>query len=318
MSALWWGLFLKRRTLLQAVTPGARTAAPQGLRPRIAGRLSATKLATDAYRSHRAKREMASGDQPRVPRPDTSEGSPPATLRRPSPSDRLAEMCLERDGQPGRGDLSGLARQAILRGERQLDRIRAGREVAVRAGHRRRAARLQVREDRVRADIEGHQSTLRRLGADGPRLGGGERRERRLRAWSQYLDQQAALPRGLLAGGRDYQALSGLAGLGRGEYDRLDRGAQRAARHEIDRALAARREAAEPLEQARGGAAGRPGGGAARPGREDARTPPPRRGRPQTPSGAAGTRPAWEESEVINDIREVAAGRKRQLGIGRP
>lgn len=311
LSALWWGLFLKRRTLLAAVAPAGRASAPKQLRPRIAGRVSAAMLATDAYRARRARRDTAATSRVGAPGPGIGRGGEPDRTA-PGTPDRLAEMCLRHEEQPGHGARRALARQAIRRAEPQLARIERAREAAAGSGDRRRAARLQAREARVRAELEEHRATLLRLGADGSGRGRRGTRETRLRAWSQYLDEQAARPRGLRPGGPDYPELSGLAGMSRGQYERLGSGRQRAARHEIDRALAARRAGSETPNGPRPDAGGPPAGA-------DEPLAPPRRGRPpRAPGAAPGTRPAWEESEVINDIREVAAGRKRQLGIGRP
>jgi hypothetical protein len=110
---------------------------------------------------------------------------------------------------------------------------------------------------------------------------------------ARFLDVQARLAAGGEAGpggsrggskGRapSYAALAGIAGYGRREYRQLDAAGKRAARDLIDRELAARREHA-PLRLDR-----RPGA------------------RPRS------------ESEVMRDAREVAAGRKRELGPDRP
>jgi len=104
------------------------------------------------------------------------------------------------------------------------------------------------------------------------------------------LDRQAELPGALerRAGEqpRDYAALAGLLGMSHDRYRRLDHGGRRAARLEIDRELSARRRERGLRRTDLNGS------------RERARQP-------------------WEESPVMRDAREVAEGRKRELGFGR-
>ena len=202
----------------------------------------------------------------------------------------------------------------------QLARITRAREEALSSGDRRRVLRLDVRRDRVATEVAQSESVADAGRHGAPKRYGRPRSDspKRLDALAGFLDGQARLPprgardsRGLR---RDYTALAGLAGLTAGAYRALDPGARRAARLEIDRELAVRR-GGKPVALDRPAEAPRTAG-------ESASRP--RSGGEQTPrtGRAVDARPARRgvesESEVMRDIREVEAGRKRQLGIGRP
>jgi len=175
-----------------------------------------------------------------------------------------------------------------------------------------------------------------------------EQREERAR----WLDAQAALPGAGRAGSdgerRDYAALAGLAGHGREDYERLDPPRRREARLQIDRELALRKElsgaAMDVANVSSTGALGRRerrkvgrefdrslgermrAGGLGWPqGRAEGRS-------EFGASGAGGGRlEEWKRdsvragamhgqrrgSSVLDDAREVAARRKRQLGRDR-
>ncbi len=236
----------------------------------------------------------------------------------------------------------------------QLQRVRAQRERASAEGDTRRAAKLGVREQRVAGAITREEDALRRARrtvAEGERTkrrtGETHTREQR-EEHARFLDAQAALPvagrparssDGTPGERRDYAALAGLAGVGRSEYERLDPRRQREARREIDRELALRRElagAAGDIAEAAG--AGSPGRGDRRRARRELdrvlgeRLPASVEGhrRPRAPGGgsridawrregaaAASSRAHRRGSPVLEDAREVAARRKRQLGWDR-
>jgi hypothetical protein len=218
--------------------------------------------------------------------------------------------------------------------------------------HRRHAARLQDRMNRLQGEIVGEQGALtaaRRTAADGEQAKRGtgsvytrEQAERRAR----YLDVQAALPdRGRAGPGgerRDYAGTAGAAGYTRGEFEALDPRGQRAARLEIDRELAARKGAnvaardvaaagegsLKPREQKQADKLfdGSLEQGVKAEGHELPRSLKPRPKRPsfetnlqewreagRSNGAPSGRRPA-SESSVMRDAHEVMAGRKRQLG----
>jgi hypothetical protein len=232
----------------------------------------------------------------------------------------------------------------------QLERIGRERADALARGDTRRAAELGHRGERVKGEIERRQEDLsraRRVASEGDRAlrgtGQAHTRERR-EDQDRFLDAQAALPASARARRaserRDYAAMSQLAGFGREEYERLDPRCQRAARLEIDRELALRRDLTETARSF--------GGEVPRVGRRERRKadmkfdsalqqrmragghgmPASRRehtaldswlaaGRSErrsTPDRASGE----PESSVMRDAREVAARRKRQLGRDRP
>jgi hypothetical protein len=231
----------------------------------------------------------------------------------------------------------------------QLARVQGARGDAVAAGDTRRAARLGVRERRIAGEIAREEGALGRAratvaDADAAQRRTGqphtrEQREERAR----LLDAQAALPAAGRASAsgerRDYAALAGLAGHGRDEYERLDPRRRREARAQIDRELAMRRElsgaAADVAARAEAGSTGwrdRRRGGRELEGALGERLHSEGHNRSDAPRGSrleewkregaadaaarAGRRPTG--SPVLDDAREVAARRKRQLGRDRP
>ena len=174
------------------------------------------------------------------------------------------------------------------------------------------------------------------------RTGDAHTGEQRL-ARARFLDAQAALPAAGRAGAggerRDYAALAGLTGHGRGEYERLDPRDQRKARAQIDRELAMRRElggaVADVAARAQAGSPGwrdRHRGARELEGALGERLRSAGHRRPDAPPGgsrleqwkregaataAARSRDRRRGSPVLDDAREVAARRKRQLGRDR-
>jgi hypothetical protein len=159
---------------------------------------------------------------------------------------------------------------------------------------------------------------------------------------ARFLDAQAALPaRGRpdqTGARRDYAALAGLAGYARAHYERLDPRVRREARAQIDRELALRRElgpaavdmaasegtrslghrervrAAREFDRAlgarmRAGGHRKPSSRADNFGLEAWK---------RTAAAATDPRAPRGKSSVLDDAREVAARRKRQLGRDRP
>jgi hypothetical protein len=228
------------------------------------------------------------------------------------------------------------------------ERLRQAREEADAAGDRRRAASLRAREaaiadqvSRRRAALEGARRAVANAEGTRRRTGSNHTSERQTER-ARFLDAQAALPaagrRDQTGTRRDYPSLAGLAGYGRAQYERLDPRARRQARVQIDRELALRRElggAAADLSasrqtdrlgrRARARAARDFDGALAQRLRASGHRQPSfhadksgfeawKRAR------AASTRPRTpgRNSSVLDDAREVAARRKRQLGRNRP
>jgi hypothetical protein len=224
----------------------------------------------------------------------------------------------------------------------QLERLRSARARALEAGDQRRAAELGHREQRVAGEVARDQEALngaRRAAEEGERArrstgrvytrNQGDARER-------FLDAQAALPAGVPLGGanaegrRDYAGLAGLAGYGSEEYQRLEPRLQRAARLEVDRELAMRKEVKSAAGDMAVGAPERLGWRERRRAErefDDALGGRMREGGHRLPSSQAADagldewrragRARARESNVMRDAREVAARRKRQLGRDR-
>jgi hypothetical protein len=243
---------------------------------------------------------------------------------------RMSEIEL-RDAR-ARARSAPAARAGIDRRRAQLERVQRERGLAIAGGNRRRAIELQHRAarigDRIGAEefaLSAAQRTVAEERQPIRRVARAGARER-----ARFLDRQASLPgAGAVAPssgqGRDYPALAPIAGYGRDEYRRLSPARQRAARVEIDRQLAWRSEARMGAERGRAVRARprpdatEPGAGRPRPATRGAG----RHGRDRTPASGAPERagspfPSRQgESPVMRDAREVAAGRKRQLGSGR-
>jgi hypothetical protein len=312
LAAFWWGVFLRRNQLLggassliagverqQRTSIGRRAAqlAERPLRRRVGERIAGWRSAPEA--------------EDRFHSPDASSGPRPAPAPLGGDPQAVRLLAHERASRRGEAERPGDRKRPALLA--QLERITIAQAAATVAGDKRRAASLQARRERVAGELG---PPDRPDGAARPARGGLEQGASTA-DHGRFLDQQARLPgRGARDGEgrrREYGALAPLAGLARAEYEQLAPGAQRAARLEIDRELAARRE-----------------GRTAAP-----RTPPPAPGNPTVsgrrtadpPAGAAPEGPEAlrperrrdePESEVWRDIREVEAGRKRQLGIGWP
>lgn len=322
ISALWWLSFYHRHKLLDFVH-GERGGERRSIVRRAHEALGTTRRAVENVRW--AKRELA---RPAPSAKPPREPAPAGGKRVREPVDAQARRSLEREQVEARERVEAAPRaQARLAGMRaQLARVRDARARAAETGDGRGAARLAWRERRVASEIAREEGVLRRArqtladGESAQRRGGQphtrERREERAR----FLDAQAALPRAgrLAAGGerRDYAALAGLAGYGPDTYERLRPREQREARLRIDRELETRREW-EMRRELTGTAAGhrRDGGQRVEVGKgAEAETVDPRARRGARRSDG----PPSTGSLVLDDAREVAARRKRQLGKDRP
>jgi hypothetical protein len=356
-SALWWGAYLHRHQALGVASSAlARQRAGEH-----AERRSLARRFGQAIETPRAGIALARRAAGRFSKQAPDSGM----SRRAHAGMQLARENLDVQVQRALEDEHGAAQehaggaaavQHELAGRRaQLQRIERARAAALHAGEHRRAAELGHRGGRVRAELEQRE---RALSAAQRTVREGERAHRRTGAvytperrerYKRLLDEQGALPAGGRAGPngarRDYGALAGLAGLGREQYERLDSRRQRAARVEIDRELALRRE----LRQATSALAevGETPTAGRRQRRDAARDldrrvqrrmqerghampssqrrdDPIERWRTHTGTPPWGAHPeghtlegAANQSSVMRDALEVAARRKRQLGRGR-
>jgi hypothetical protein len=351
MSAFWWGAYARRHQAL-GLAEGHRIGHERSLGPRsIAGKVR------EALDTPRAAIGVARAAKAKLARPAPNierrrKRARAGAARAGELADAQVARSLEREQEDARG-MAELApeTQARLAGMRaQLARVTGARGEAVAAGDARREARLGVRERRVAGDIAREEDALarsRRTVADADtaqrRTGGAHTREQREER-AGLLDAQMALPAAGRASAsgerRDYAALAGLAGHGRDEYERLDPRHRREARAQIDRELAMRRELGGAVADLEARAqAGSPGwfdrhtGGRELEGALGKRLGSEGHSRPGAPrggshleawkrdGGAAGASrpsPRRSGSPVLDDAREVAARRKRQLGRDRP
>jgi hypothetical protein len=348
MSAFWWGAFTHRHQAF-GVAAGAlgdrASAIERGRRRSIARRMSG---ALETPLRGIAVARMVK-DRFTKPAPE-QQGRARAHVGGELAKARAEEQVL-RTLESGRREASARAgaapaAQRMLADKRgQLERVARARKEALAGGDLRRAAQLAQREARVRGELEREQASLsaaQRTVRDGEqaqrRTGETHTRERR-EAQERFLDAQAALPSSSQArhGGerRDYAALAGLAGYGREQYERMDPRPQRAARLEIDRELALRRELGETARALAAEAvpnrvgrrerrkAARSFDGVLQKRMQDAGHNLPgsqhspieqwqRQGRAKASAGSS------QRSSVMRDAHEVAARRKRQLGRDRP
>jgi hypothetical protein len=321
MSAFWWGAYARRHQAL-AVAEGAF-----GRDRRTGGRGATSRLETPhlvrRIRSHARERFSDAREELRQPeRRDATAGKEVANEQ------TWGMLASERsEASKPLGPASEVEMRLSAKRAR-LVRLHEQRERALAAGDTRRAAKLAHRSKRIEQELDSEQHEIdeaRRVLAGEPASSheGGASALDQTRERSAFLDAQARLPASVRAVGvrsgerRDYPELAFLVGLGRERYRRLSTQKQRLARLEIDRELALRRSRSS---------SGAPrDGGPARPGVQHSV------GRDAYPAGekdlglrdrARRARPVPEdsaaESSVMRDAREVAARRKRQLGLNRP
>jgi hypothetical protein len=313
MSAFWWSVYTHRHQAF-AAAQGERAEGRSVVR-RMGNVLESRKgMAVARWAKSRRSRPAPRVEQQRR---IGQGGREPARAR----ADEQVHRTLEGEHRDAIATAAnaGAIKQRVSAKQAQLKRLRRERGTALTAGDARRAARLGHRRERVRGEIESEQHALnaaQRIVHDGEQAyhRGGElhTRERREQQ-SRFLDEQAALAPAAVARHaqerRDYAALSRLAGYGRGEYQQLDPGGQRAARLEIDRELASRGELGKTARIATAVASDA----------ETLRPLAPRLPVQDRPAQGRAERDHWpERSSVMRDAREVAARRKRQLGRDRP
>jgi hypothetical protein len=348
MSAFWWGAFVRRHQLFEVTGGGV-------LAERKAGSRSLARKAKEALdTSHGVMRGARKVHQTlSKPAPSIEQRRSRAAAGR----ERARELGDAQVGRSLRRELED-ARELVHAGAEdqaqtspmleRRHRVRRAREEAEAAGDKRRAASLGARETAITNQLSREQAALsaaRKAVAEGEsthrRIGSSHTSERRAER-ARFLDEQAALPArgrpGATGARRDYAALAGLAGFGRAHYERLDPRARREARAQIDRELALRRELGPVAVDMAASQRSRSLGHRerVRVAREFDRALGTRvraSGHRQPPShtdssalqewkraghAAGDPRAARGKSSVLEDAREVAARRKRQLGRDRP
>jgi hypothetical protein len=254
MSAFWWGAYARRHQAL-GVTAGVIGREHQ------VHRRSLLQRAGEALESPRklirgARRTI--GKLPRQPpsREQLHSRARAGGERARAASGEQARRTLEQDyaEASARAETAAEIQRRLAAKQGKLQRLGAQRGKALSAGDTRRAAELGHRAQRTEGEMERDQRELnasRRIAREGEqaRRWTGEVYSRtQQEERDRFLDAQAALPAGVRAHasqrgpGRDYAALAALAGYGRAEYEQLDPRRQRAARLEVDRELALRRE----------------------------------------------------------------------------
>jgi hypothetical protein len=357
MSAFWWGAYVRRHLAL-GLAEGAvgrerassRLGSGRGpIARRVGEVLDPPRKAIGAARWTMNK---LGGQQPSVE--ERQKRAQAGRERARAGTDEQVRRTLEHDYLDARARMEAAPElQQRLSGKRaRLERVHREREQARAAGDHRRSAELGHRGARIERELEREQealNTARQLADDGDqaqRSTGNPFTTAQLQERDAFLDVQAALPaarassrRG--AERRDYAALAGLAGYSREDYERLDPQRRRAARLEVDRELALRKELRETArsvaavqatptlgrrvrhkvnrdfdialeKRMRNDAQKMPASRAERSGLDHWRA----EGRPEDANDARQRPP--DRSSVMRDAREVAAGRKRQLGKGRP
>jgi hypothetical protein len=346
MSAFWWGAYMRRHQAL-GVAEGAlgreRAQSPRSIVRRMSDVVDPPRKAYGAGRRIRERLLGTPSDEPSRMLPATADLRPGG--RAGSRGDEQVKRTLEREHRDARELLGAAAesQERLSAKQAQLERVRSEQGRALARGGERRAAMLEHRAARVQEEVEREQAALhtaRRVASEGARAsrGAGEvYSHERAQQQDRFLDAQAALPAsgrardrreaGQRAGQRrDYRALAGLAGYGRQEYELLDPRRQRAARLEVDRELALRKELKATARSFGAGAAIARSVHGERPrfdrepdspeGREAGQRRPGSRVGSSRESDHPGR--SGGESSVMRDAREVAARRKRQLGAKRP
>jgi hypothetical protein len=349
-AAFWWGTYTRRHQALGAAggafaDPGATGMHVQrrSLVRRMGEALETPRKGIDAARWAKDKFNKQAPESQQRARAQVGHERTRAGM------DEQVMRTLEGEHGDARTRVDAAPEiQRHLASERaRLQRIGRERADALAGGDTRRAAELGHREARVQSEIEYEQQALnaaQRIVRDGEqaqrRTGERHSRERR-DAHERFLDAQTALPAGTARRSgerqRDYGALATLAGYGREEYERLDPRGQRAARLEIDRELALRRELGETARTLvasshtpRVGRRERRKADREFDGTLQRRMSDAGHSLPASRKQRSGV-DAWRDegranasaassarSSVMRDAHEVAARRKRQLGRDRP
>jgi hypothetical protein len=303
MSAVWWGAYLRRHQALGLA--GGVTGRERGAQLTV-GRRVGGALETRA----RARfQRWVDGKREKKPAPDV-QGRPPESPvgGRDKPAGKPdAAGTTPAQTTPASPEASSARTGGVIDKYAQLGRVHRAHAAAETAGDRRRAAELRARGRRIEEELRGEPTTsggMEMTARDG--RSAEDEQPLGMRSAGDAARVSSAHGRGSEPGtskqARDYPRLAALAGYSRAEYERLDRGKRREARLAIDRELAIRKE----LDK-----------GSHRPPREaqhaDSSNVP-----EQSPRVELPRRGRESKSPVMRDAREVEAGRKRQLGPGRP
>ena len=296
MSAFWWGAFLRRHQALGLAegVVGERSSRAAPIRRSLAGRLNDV---LDTRKGWAAARWAYAKSRGREGRHVDGEGEAGTPARRPNgspPRSPGGGWPEPRRQEPGPETAAARGEDHAHAAREQLERVQRARAIAVARGDGRRAAELQVRADRVQ---EAARSTRRASDARSHRDAAGVER---------------GAGAGTHPGSRD-RAHDQRARTAPSSVDAAamrDPRRPRAARLEIEREIALREQAGERFDPTPSTGAlrrdGAPEDEQRPPRAPTSRHPPPS---PRTPAG---------DSSVMRDAREVAAGRKRQLGKGLP
>jgi hypothetical protein len=337
MSAFWWTAFARRNQALQfAGAPRIGDHRAGGLLRRVNDVVEPRRrLRERAHEAKQRRRSRLLDAGSRAGATNTSSGSrgrllpaPAGASTRASAPHRDAQarrlLDVERRAAPPYDSRSGAGEQRAAGLSARLERIEAERATAAAAGDARRAASLRRRGSALEAQIAREADELadaKRVAGDGSLASGGARDSQAQELErSRFLDLQSALPavidahRTRARERRDYAALAGLVGYAGHQFRRLGEPQKRVARLGIDRELALRKSAiaagGSPAQPASAVRTARAGDGEQR-----------QNGSGGLPDGADPLRPPRrqiEESSVMRDVREVEAGRKRQLGYDQP
>jgi hypothetical protein len=308
MSAFWWGLFARRHQVVQLASGARGDERARGVRRPVLRRVNETldararmqqRVRSARERSHRPAPDLAR-ETAHTPRGLQKQGTAVGNAGTPGAPQGAtigdasrsgvtvgaaaagSRTARSGDGRSHTGTTPNARAQPSSDGAdaARLSLIADQRAQALAAGNTRRAARLATRKQRIELEASSEVGGDRRP----ERAVGRDRADAEARH-ARFLDAQARLAagrRGGSGGAPSYAALAGIAGYGARDYKQLDAAGKRVARGLIDRELAVRREHAPPRLDRRPGVSSR------------------------------------SESEVMRDAREVAAGRKRQLGTDRP
>jgi hypothetical protein len=354
MSAFWWGAYMHRNQAVGLAEgalghqrPAHERKPGQALARRIGGAIEGNQLLLAARRA----KARHSTPAPEIERRGQLARAGQRLARASSDEQVLRTLDDERRAASEHAAKAPEVTRGLSEKRSQLERLARAHAEAQATGDTRRAATLAHRKRRISAEVEHGQDTLNRareLTDEGQRSSRRSGRDghssERVDGQRRFLDAQAALPAAVDARGadqrRDYAAMAALAGYQRGDYERLDPASRRSARLEIDRELALRKElgtaasdfAAEDeprlrrrdrrdlakkldrdvQDQMRDAGHRMPASRGERKKLDAWR----REGLKQRPAGQRTAAP--ERSSVMDDAREVAARRKRQLGRDRP